>query len=326
MPRGPRLDAPGTLHHVIVRGIERRRIVDDDEDRQDFVSRLGKAAQDTGTAVYAWALMTNHAHMLVHSGPAGLPTMMRRFLSGYAIRYNRRHGRYGHLFQNRYKSIVCEEDAYFKELVRYIHLNPLRAGLVDTHPKLERYRWCGHGVVLNRFENPWQDREYVLKWFNEKEGEAKKAYRAFVKAGVALGKRPDLTGGGLIRSMGGWSVVKALRVDGLKDESDERILGSGEFVTEMIQQAGDWVRHQLPAADLQSTIRKVIDVYCKDEGVKPEALKTGGRRPPLPQVRKKIVLELVGDNGVPLAAAARHLGISTSGVAQIMKRHRLNER
>ena len=107
MPRQARLDAPGTLHHVIVRGIEKRRIVDDRWDRGNFVSRMGEVASDTETVIYAWALMTNHAHILLRSGTHGLSKFMRRFLTGYAITYNRRHKRHGHLFQNRYKSIVC---------------------------------------------------------------------------------------------------------------------------------------------------------------------------------------------------------------------------
>ena len=145
MPRQARLDAPGTLHHVIIRGIERKKIVSYDQDRQDFVARMGTIALETETSVYAWALMTNHAHILLRSGPSGLPRYMRRLLSGYAISYNRRHRRHGHLFQNRYKSIVCEEDSYFKELVRYIHLNPLRAKLVDNLTKLDQYRYCMKG-------------------------------------------------------------------------------------------------------------------------------------------------------------------------------------
>ena len=96
MPRQARLDAAGTLHHVIIRGIERRRIVDDDRDRRQFVSRLGKVAIETSTAVYAWALMTNHAHILLSSGPTGLAKFMRRFLTGYAVSYNLRHRRLGH--------------------------------------------------------------------------------------------------------------------------------------------------------------------------------------------------------------------------------------
>ena len=85
MPRGPRLDAPGTLHHVMLRGIERRRIVDNDTDREDFVTRMGTVAMDTETAIYAWALMTNHAHILLRSGTAGLPAFMRRFLSAMPL-------------------------------------------------------------------------------------------------------------------------------------------------------------------------------------------------------------------------------------------------
>ena len=222
MPRGARLDAPGTLHHVIVRGIERRRIVNDVSDRENFVSRLGQLAGGTKTAVYAWALMTNHAHILLRSGPSGLSQYMRRILSGYAISYNRRHKRHGHLFQNRYKSIICEEDSYFKELVRYIHLNPLRVGLVDSLAKLDRYRYCGHSVLIGRVNNDWQDRDYVLKWFGSKEGEAKRAYRQFVKKGIDQGRRPDLVGGGLIRFQGGWSAVKAIRRLGVREKLDER--------------------------------------------------------------------------------------------------------
>ena len=124
MPRQARLDAPGTLHHVILRGIERGKIVADAEDRGAFLTRLGDVARVTRTTVYAWALLPNHAHLLLRSGPAGLPHFMRRLLTGYAQGYNRRHRRSGHLFQNRYQSIVCEEDAYFQELTRYIHLTP----------------------------------------------------------------------------------------------------------------------------------------------------------------------------------------------------------
>jgi REP element-mobilizing transposase RayT len=225
MPRQARLDSPGTLHHVIIRGIEKKKIVSCDQDRQDFVARMGTIALETETSVYAWALMTNHAHILLRSGPSGLSRYMRRLLSGYAISYNRRHRRHGHLFQNRYKSIVCEEDSYFKELVRYIHLNPLRAKLVDNLTKLDRYRYCGHSVLMGRVKNDWQDRDYVLEWFGSKEGEAKRAYRRFVKMGIDQGHRSDLTGGGLIRSQGGWSAVNALRRLGVREKSDERILG-----------------------------------------------------------------------------------------------------
>ena len=152
MPRGARLDALWTLHHVIVRGIEKRRIVNDVADRKNFVKRLAELYAETKTNIYAWALVTNHAHMLLRSSEIGLSGFMRRLLTGYAISYNRRHRRWGHLFQNRYKSIVCDEDAYFTELVRYIHLNPLRAKLVKSLAQLDRYRWSGHGVIMGKIQ------------------------------------------------------------------------------------------------------------------------------------------------------------------------------
>jgi putative transposase len=105
MPRQARLDAPGTQHHVIVRGIEKRQIVDDEEDRTGFIDRLAEIVQASGTKVYAWAVMTNHVHLLLRSGPWGLSKFMRRMLTGYAITYNIRHGRHGHLFQNRYVTV-----------------------------------------------------------------------------------------------------------------------------------------------------------------------------------------------------------------------------
>lgn len=118
MPRQARLDFPGTLHHVICRGIEKQDIVSDDYDRNNFIERMRSIAHKTRTPIYAWALMTNHAHILLRSGPQGLSDFMRKLLTGYAVSYNRRHKRHGYLFQNRYKSIICEEENYLLELVR----------------------------------------------------------------------------------------------------------------------------------------------------------------------------------------------------------------
>jgi len=150
MPRKARLDVPGTLHHVMVWGIEGSNIFRDDEDRKAFVDRIRYLAKETGTRILAWALMGNHVHLLLVSGPDGLSTFMRRLLTAYAIGFNRKHRRFGHLFQNRYKSIICELEPYLLELVRYIHLNPFRAGVVKSFEELENYPWCGHGVLTGR--------------------------------------------------------------------------------------------------------------------------------------------------------------------------------
>jgi len=136
---------------------------------------------------------------------------MRSLLTGYAGAFNRRHKRHGHLFQNRYKSIVVEEDTYLQELARYIHLNPLRAGLVRDLTVLDRYRWTGHSAVLGRVNRPWQAVDEILGHFGTKVGPARSQYRAFVAGGVRQGRRPELQGGGLKRSAGGWEGLRALR-------------------------------------------------------------------------------------------------------------------
>jgi hypothetical protein len=264
--------------------------------------------------------MTNHAHILLRSSEFGLPGFMRRLLTGYAISYNRRHRRWGHLFQNRYKSIICDEDAYFTLLVRYIHLNPLRAKLVNSLEQLDRYRWCGHSTIVGKIKNDWQDRDYVLKWFGNKEGEATGAYRNYVKKGIAEGRCPELVGGGLIRSMGGWSAVKALRRSGDRELSDERILGSGEFVEQIIKEAETKTKYQLPVLDYHKKIDELITRICRDEKVSIEELKGGSRRREASRVRARIAIRLVKTHGVALAEVARQLGVSTSAVSKIMKR------
>jgi REP element-mobilizing transposase RayT len=165
----------------MIRGIERADIFRDDEDREQFISRVGEIAEATGTRIFAWTLMDNHVHLLLFSGSLGLPKFTRRLLIGYAVWFNQRHQRAGHLFQNRYKSIVCEEDQYLLELVRYIHLNPLRSQVVQNLEELDRYRWSGHGVLIGNLQHDWQEKEYVLSQFGRKERQSVRAYRKFIE-------------------------------------------------------------------------------------------------------------------------------------------------
>jgi REP element-mobilizing transposase RayT len=320
MPRQARLDAQGTIHHVIVRGIEKRQIFNDREDRENFVSRMGLIASETETPIYAWSLMTNHAHILLRSGPHGLSKFMRRLLTGYAISYNRRHNRTGHLFQNRYKSTVCDEDSYFQELVRYIHLNPLRAKLVANMSALDRYPWSGHAAVMGRVKSLWQDRNYVLSWFGNNVEKAKKTYRQYVQEGIAQGRRPDLIGGGLIRSLGGWSEVLSLRRQDEQVLADERILGSGDFVERILKEADDKLKHELAANKRRHDAERFIEQVCAKEKINSNELRMGSRRGRISQVRSKIACQLVEDYGLPLAEIARKLGVSTSAVSKALTR------
>jgi putative transposase len=326
MPRQARLDSPGTLHHVMIRGIEQRNIVEDDQDRYEFVRRMGEQARETETAIYAWALMimNNHAHILLRSGSAGLPRFMRRFLTGYAVVYNLRHKRFGHLFQNRYKSILCEEDIYFKELVRYIHLNPIRAGLVVDLTDLENYPWCGFGAIMGRMTYDWQDPDYVLGWFGKTRRTARRSYYRYIEEGLNQGRRPDLVGGGLIRSQGGWSNVISMRRQNDQGLSDERILGSGEFVEQVLREADEKIKTQILVRKMEQEALEVLDQLCTKEKIQIEELRSGSRRPQVSALRSRAAIELVEHHGVSLAEAARVLGVTTSAISKILQKTKVN--
>lgn len=238
MPRVARIDTPGLLQHVMIRGIERRKIFYDDKDREDLIDRLSALLPETKTGCYAWAFLPNHAHFLFRGGPKGIAALMRRLLTGYAVSFNKRHRRHGQLFQNRYKSIICQEDAYLHELVRYIHLNPLRAKIVIDLRELDQYAYCGHSALMGKKERDWQEVEYVLGYFGKRVGDARKKYRSYVEKGIEQGRRPELVGGGLIRSLGGWDAVKKIRLRGQdRIKSDQRILGEGDFVHEVLSES-----------------------------------------------------------------------------------------
>ena len=150
MPRQPRLDTSGALHHVMGRGIDGIELFARKSDRDDFQRRLENLSEVKALSVYAWALMDNHFHLLLRTGKRSLSKSMRKILTGYAVNVNRRHKRYGHLFQNRYKSILCEDDPYLLELTRYIHLNPLRGGLLAGSPRFSHQGGRGLKRSLTR--------------------------------------------------------------------------------------------------------------------------------------------------------------------------------
>jgi len=313
------LDAPGVLHHVIIRGIERRKIFLDNKDQDDIIDRLSSILQDARMACYGWALMSNHAHFLFRTGDVGLSTVMRRLLTGYAVSFNRRHKRYGHLFQNRYKSIICQEDVYLKELVRYVHLNPLRAKLVSTVGDLNGYKYCGHSVLLGRSKCQWQDTYYVLSYFGKRVGDARKRYLAYVKEGVEQGRRPELVGGGLIRSLGGWLEAKQGRV---KDRArgDQRILGDSDFVLEVLEEADEKFDRYYELRRRGYDLDKVEEKVCEIYGIELSDIYSKSRQKIRADARGLLCYWAVRELGYALTDLAKRLNMTPPGVSNAVKR------
>ncbi|MEJ5378514.1 MAG: transposase [bacterium] len=316
------MDTEGALHHVMVRGLESREIFLSEEDRKDIVHRLTEIAPKTGTVIYAWSLLSNHFHLLLRTGKDSISKVMRRLLTGYAVSFNRRHKRVGHLFQNRYKSILVEEEPYFLQLVRYIHLNPLRAGLVMDVNALDNWPWSGHSALMGRKEYAFQDKEYVLSRFGRTRAEACRAYREFVVAGIHEGRRPDLTGGGLIRSLGGRGASRGVPRRGRERWAyDERVLGSSEFVMEVLEETRKRQCYDPPRSEQRKeTLDHIIARVGTKLGLSREEITGGSRRRAVATGRYLVGYLAVGKHGHPVAEVARELKVSSQSVLRALEK------
>lgn len=233
---------------------------------------------------------------------------MRRLLTGYAVVFNLRHHRSGHLFQNRYKSIVCQEDSYLLELVRYIHLNPLRAGLVDTLEALDSYAWCGHGVIMGKVRRDGQQADEVLQMFAQTIQSARLKYRSFVQDGIALGKRSDLTGGGLRRSQ------QENDPDDV-EAYDERILGGGAFVEQILKYVEPTGMHATT-----TSLNELVCLVSRIFGVDSRALLSGSKLKELADARAAVCFVAIRKLGISGVLVAKMLTISRSGVVVAARR------
>jgi len=234
----------------------------------------------------------------------------------------RRHRRYGHLFQNRYKSFLCEEDPYLLELVRYIHLNPVRVGLVPDVKALKTYPKSGHAVIMGSIKKNWQDTDYVLAYFGEKTNIARKAYEAYVLKGISKGRRPDLVGGGLIRSFGGWLALRDLRETNTRVISDERILGSSEFAEAVLKKANEAYEKKTVMMAKGLTLDQLIIAVADYLNLEVDLILRKGRKRSISLARSIICAFAVDRLMLSGAEIARKLNITPSAVSKLVMRGR----
>jgi len=235
-------------------------------------------------------------------------------MTSFAGYYNRRHERSGHLFQNRYKSYICEEDPYFLELVRYIHLNPLRSGLVQDFEKLDRYPWCGYGVLMGRYKNSWQEIDEVLKYFGTKVRRARMNYRSFMEEGIPQGRRPDLAGGGLIRSAGGRGRFFQMQKQEFKDLYDQRVLKSGNFVRKVLETLRSSEETNSPRLTWENLIKKVGN-WSKLSAVD---ITSGSKRPEIARARAILSYLAARKARMKTTDVAAYLNVSQSAISKCL--------
>ncbi|MFH1063261.1 MAG: transposase, partial [Candidatus Omnitrophota bacterium] len=294
MPRQGRIDYPGALHHIIGRGIERRAIFKEEADKSLFLKIIKEQISKSSVQIYAWSIMDNHFHILLQSGKTGISEFMRRILTGYAVNYNKIHNRSGHLFQNRYKSILCDKDEYLLPLIRYIHLNPVKAGVININ-SLNQYNWTGHRDILKKLEEVIIAREEVLGYFGKTEQKAIALYKEFIAEGVGL--KEDYEGGGLIRSAGGISEAIKRRPKDMQ-MYDDRILGNGDFVDKVYNEIDEGFNCK--TKDIEGLITRIAKYY-------------GVKRAEITETRKKEIREA---RNVLIYAATKYFGESGKSIGK----------
>ncbi len=319
MARQRRINIPGAIYHVIARGLNGMNIFRDNSDRKTFINKLAEVVNESKSRCYAWTLMSNHIHLLIRSSEQPLSEVMRRVLSYYAIHFNKKHKRKGYLFQNRFKSILCQENSYFLALIRYIHLNPVRAGLVESMKDLNNYKYCGHATIIGKYKNEFQEISEVLSWFGSKRRYAIDKYQDFMLDGWSEGKREDLTGGGLRRSAGGWHGIFELKKQKERWQGDDRILGDGEFVKEVLKQADEKMKKAEKRRREGWTLEKLAIYICRMMKVNLEDLNKKGKSNDLSYAKGMIAYWGCKELGLKGSEIARYLGISNPGVSYLVK-------
>ncbi len=218
---------PGQIYHAMARGIERRDIFVGENDCSDLRGRVSVWLKNAGAKFLAWRSMPNHFHLLVLRGERPLSEIMRHIMTGYAVRFNLKCKRAGHLFRNRYKAVICGAESCLMEAVSCVHLNPLRGGQVATPEELNGYGWCGHGAALTGAWDGILDRDELLLISTERG--AAEGYLQAIREKAGAGGRAEPAGAVLSSGPVGLSRQKNSGDGGWKP-LDRRILGGRDFV------------------------------------------------------------------------------------------------
>lgn len=292
MARKPRIHYPGALYHVILRGNAGRDIFFDDLDRYRFYLLLQEGLERYGHRVLAFCLLTNHAHFAIQVGHVPLSRIMQNVTFRYSRWVNWRKNQFGHLFQGRYKAIIVDADVYLAELTAYIHLNPVRAHMVELP---EAYPWSSHRAYLGGELIPWLQPDYVLSLFSSDLAVARRQFAEFVTERCADGHRDDFYG---------------------KESTDTRLMGEDSFVDSVLMQA-----ESLPVAkpDVAAVLEAIKELYCLNDA----ALRSPSQDRQLSEARTLAAWAVRELTDATLTELAVRLGRASSSLSSALRRFEL---
>ena len=294
MPRKPRLHYPGALYHVIARGNNQQAIFSDRENYVTFLRYLREIKAKKQFHIYAYCLMPNHFHFLIEVNNTHLSEIMQKLLMRYTIYHNRLHQKRGHLFQGRYKAFLCEKDSYLLELVRYIHLNFVRAKLAVTPGKWE---WCGHHELGGHVEDALIEEDAVLKYFSGNKHVAKGEYRSFVRDGLNMGHRLDMY-----------------------PEEKAPYLGDDKYIEEHVCRHEEVINMLTPGRKKKTvSLSQMLNDLSENKGIRPEVVQGGSRKAKDAGVRRDFII-MAYKEGHKAADIARFVGRNHSFVSRLINR------
>ncbi len=288
MARKPRLHYPGACYHVILRGNAGHDIFFDKKDRSRFFLLLQEGVDKYKHRIHAYCLMTNHIHLAIQVGDVPLSRIMQNVSFRYARYMNRRKKQMGHLFQGRYKALLINADSYLLQLVRYIHNNPVRVGMVQTPDK---YLWSSHNVYLGNVSVPWLTTDWVLSQFAKQKKRAIRLYRDFVLDGIDEGHRKEFHQGNI----------------------EGRILGEDRFGEEALFRASQKVDHK-------ATLEQVLQAVCNQYKIDQDALSGRSRQSRISEPRSVAALIVRETDHISLMDLSRKLKRDLSGLSQAASR------
>jgi REP element-mobilizing transposase RayT len=304
MPSKKRMYVPGAIAHIMARGIDGIENFKEDADRSCFLNLVGEAIFKTGYLCYGWVLMHNHYHLIVRCNEQPLHRLMRPVNSRYAKYFNKKCRRRGYLFQGRYKSIITQDQGYLEELIRYVHLNPVRAGICRNIKELETYQWCGHSVLTGRKRCSFQTTDTVLRRFGQTDKSARSQYIKFIQDGM---KTED-----------GGRIAKLIRECNRGVERESRpgcwVIGDREFVVAALKKNERRLRIKSTVRDRWS-IEKVLKAVADEHNLKSSDLMRRSRLSAVSRCRKTfayICCDVLGFSVEDVAAFLRISGPAVS--------------
>jgi putative transposase len=304
MPRKARITLPGAVHHVMSRGIEGNAIFRNDEDRHYFLHLLEKNVAKSGYLLYAWCLMDNHYHLLLRMNEYPLGRFMGLLNGPYAQYFRKNNKMRGYLFQDRYKSIVTQDQMYIEELVRYIHLNPVRVGICSDIESLANYPWSGHSVIMGRNIYKAQNVKDVLLRFGANPSGARNKYCEFLSEGQKDGNsdlyaliRASNDNRENINSTGSW------------------VIGNRDFIVQAMKHHKEMLRQNLERISVEDVSADI----CKKMNVKIESIKRKGRNSQSSKARKILAYVANRTYHIPTGEIACYLEVTSSAASNMIR-------